>query len=220
MVMGFQDRPMIKTFGFTVPFISTGVTTGTFTWNSMTDFTTFAELYQYFVPTSYRCTISTSATGPGPVVVGLIPINWVVEAALPFAGTADDLLELRGAVQYQNGGANRGAWVRWPKTIAQLGTQASLAKVAMTIASAGATVATTYSVQVQINVVMFRHQCEFGGGLSVPLANTASRFIRASLLRFPQAPGKVEAEALVTELVSDPKLSNCDDCQEVEEANK
>jgi hypothetical protein len=195
--MGFQDRSMIKTFGFTVPFISSGTTTGTFNWGGLTEFSAFADLYQYFVPLSYRCTVSTSATGPGPVVVGLIPINWAVENALPFAGTADDLLELRGAVQYQNGGANRGAWVKWPKTIFQLGTQISLTKVAMTVASAGATVATTYSVQVQINVVMFRHQCEFGGGLITPLANTASRFVKASLL-----PGPVPITPMLEKVLS------------------
>jgi len=169
-ITGLQDRSVIKTFGLTAT-LTQAAPTGTANWTAFEEFSIFAELYQYFVPQSYRITVTnTTFVAPGGfLVVGLIPNNWPIESALTFAGDAADLLALRGAVRYQLGASNRGGWVKWPKANFQLGTQLSLAKTAITLASAGAAATSTYTILVQVNVALYRHECEFAAGVPPPL---------------------------------------------------
>jgi hypothetical protein len=170
-ITGFQDRSMLKTFGVQSQ-LSQAAPTGTVNWTAFEEFVLFADLYQYFVPQSYRITITNHSfvTPGGALVAGIIPINWPIETALTFAGDAADLLELRGNVRFQTGAPNRGQWVQWPKANFQLGTQLSLAKTALVVASAGSAATSVYDILIQVNVVLYRHECEFAAGVPPPLA--------------------------------------------------
>jgi hypothetical protein len=117
--MTIKDPPATHTLNTTynASTISNLFIQSTFTYGNLGGFKPMQDFYQYCRPLRYRVLVLgatagfIASTATQLTTVAFFPMNYVVEALPTFvAEDAATVASMRGAIAYQTGGQNIGAW--------------------------------------------------------------------------------------------------------------